>query len=200
MVCSWLPASGGSTKQYLIQQKVSMAPSETLQGSRKSFSLSGVVSQLGLGAIKLDLVSQWSVAKGVQAFLGMQLKPRHGDEHRSPDVHRGWAALPGFICSRSIAGGEHASEPQTGMLSHVLVKGLQQPAGGLVNMPPWGLPFILVLSTLCSQIKRWHFSSCCLKDPAVLLPPLKSQWWLGGCWVHTHSAGDQGGKARCCWL
>lgn len=199
MVCSWLPASGGSTKQYLIQQKVSMAPSETLQSSRKSFSLSGVVSQLGLGAIKLDLVSQWSVARGVQAFrcslsLGMEM---------STEVLM--FTEDGLRCLDSSA--PEASQevsmllsPKTGMLTHMLVKGLQQPAGGLVKMPPWGLPFILVLSMLCSQIRRWHFSSCCLKDPAVLLPPLKSQWWLEGCWVHTHSAGDQGGKARCCLL
>lgn len=111
MVCSWLPASGGNTKQYLIQQKVSLAPLETLRGSRKGFSLSSVASWLGLGAIKLDLVSQWSVARGVQALMPVQLKLRHGDECRSPpDVHRGWAALLGSICSRSIAGGERAFE------------------------------------------------------------------------------------------
>jgi len=39
MVCIWLPASGGSTKQYLIQQKVFLAPLEILWSSRKSLYL-----------------------------------------------------------------------------------------------------------------------------------------------------------------
>lgn len=57
MVCTWLSASGSSTKQYLIQQKVFWPLWRSCEAAERVYicSVLCIVFSLGLGAIKLDL-------------------------------------------------------------------------------------------------------------------------------------------------